>query len=98
MVAYNSTLESRNVVLDNRRTSLRLEPVFWEALGEIAEREGLTVNELCTRIDSTREERSLTAGIRVYVLGYFHNATTVDGHIQAGHGLLAQEWRTGPKV
>jgi predicted DNA-binding ribbon-helix-helix protein len=66
-----SSLVARNVVVDGRRTSVRLEPAMWDAVREIAEREGKTVNALVTDIDRQRRESSLTAAIRVYALVYF---------------------------
>jgi len=57
-------LESRNVVMDgHKRTSIRLEPSMWKALEAIAQREGLTINGLCTmikeRLDKQRERAAL---------------------------------------
>ncbi len=83
-----STLMSRNVTLQGRRTSLRLERAMWDALEEIRARERQSMHELCAHIDRTRSERTLTAGIRVYILEYFRRAATEAGHAEAGHGLL----------
>jgi len=82
-----SSLVSRNITLNGHRTSLRLERAIWEAVEEICTREATTVHELCTRIDGTRTERTLTAGVRVFVLQYFRAAATEQGHAAAGHGL-----------
>jgi len=35
-------LVTRNVMINGRRTSVRLEPAMWEALGDIARREAVT--------------------------------------------------------
>ncbi len=83
-------LINRNVTVNGRRTSLRLEPEMWDALEEIAKREGVRVSDLVSRID--REVRGgasgLTARVRVFVLGYFRAAATENGHLNAGHGLF----------
>ena len=50
-------LFSRNVKVNGRRTSMRLEGEIWEALEEISERENLTINELCSQIDNMRDSR-----------------------------------------
>lgn len=84
--ARSSTLINRNVTIRGRRTSLRLEPAMWDALYEIAEREGLTIHELCTQIQSRRQESTLTAAIRVHILIYFREAASEQGHELAGHG------------
>ncbi len=84
----HSTLRNRNVVLGRHRTSVRLEPAMWEALDEIALREGTTVNRLCERLAARRRESSLAAAIRVFIMTYFRNAATEQGHVNAGHGML----------
>lgn len=81
-----STLVNRNVTVGGRRTSMRLEPTMWEALQQVCARESKTLNELVTEIDRQRQESSLTAAIRVYLLRYFRAAATDEGHRLAGHG------------
>ena len=52
-------------------TSISLEPVFWEALREVAAAEGLPVSALVARIDAERVETSaptnLASSIRVWL-------------------------------
>lgn len=79
-------LITRNVVIKGNRTSLRLEPPMWDALGEISERENITVHELCTLIDEKRGELARTSAIRVFIMSYFRAAATDEGHLLAGHG------------
>lgn len=67
----------RNVTVSGRRTSLRLEPAFWDALTEICAREGLILNQLCTAVDRRRGAAALTQSVRVFVLCYFRSATPV---------------------
>jgi predicted DNA-binding ribbon-helix-helix protein len=81
-----STLVNRNVTVAGRRTSIRLEPVMWDALQHVCRREGTGLNALVTEIDRQRVESSLTASIRVYLLRYFRAAATDEGHRLAGHG------------
>lgn len=92
----SSTLVNRNVTIRDRRTSLRLEPAMWDALGEIAEREGRTVHELCSGVEFARTESTLTAAIRVFILGYFRAAATEQGHVLAGHGHRPAERGDAP--
>ncbi|WP_193183902.1 ribbon-helix-helix domain-containing protein [Nisaea sediminum] len=66
-----STLISKNVLVDGRRTSMRLEPAMWDALGQIAARENLTVHQICGIVNRHRMNTSLTSAIRVFILGYF---------------------------
>lgn len=69
-----SSLVIRNVVVGGRRTSVRLEPMMWEALHEIARRLEMTVHDLVTRIDNYRTASTLTAGIRVYIVDFYRSA------------------------
>ena len=82
-------LINRNVTVNGRRTSIRLEPEMWDALEEIAKREGVRVSDVVSRIDrEMRGASGLTARVRVFVLGYFRAAATERGHMNAGHGLF----------
>ena len=82
-----SNLVNRNVIIGGHRTSIRLEPAMWRALTKIAEREGMTIHQLSTRIDRLRDRNcGLTAAIRVFLLAYFQEAATEEGHARAGHG------------
>jgi predicted DNA-binding ribbon-helix-helix protein len=83
---YRSTLVNRNVTVSGHRTSIRLEPVMWDALRQICEREQQPLNAVVTEIATMRAESSLTAAIRVYLLSYFQTAATEEGHRRAGHG------------
>ncbi|MCZ4282185.1 ribbon-helix-helix domain-containing protein [Kiloniella laminariae] len=73
-LAGKSGLTLKNVVVSGRRTSLRLEPMMWDALLEIGVREGLTLNEICSLVEGRRVQSSLTAAIRVFTLSYFRTA------------------------
>jgi|SRR5579863_7455572 predicted DNA-binding ribbon-helix-helix protein len=69
-----SSLTIRNVVVAGHRTSVRLEPLIWDALRDIAQRRGIAVNELVTEIDRHRAAPGLTAAIRVYVVDFYRSA------------------------
>ena len=62
------------MVVAGRRTSVRLEPLMWQALREIAEREQRSVNDLVTEIERRQLASSLTAAIRVFVVDYLRAA------------------------
>jgi predicted DNA-binding ribbon-helix-helix protein len=62
-------LEKRSLSLSGHRTSLALEPDFWEALAALAAGEGVTLAALVTRIDATRApEQKLASALRVFAL------------------------------
>jgi predicted DNA-binding ribbon-helix-helix protein len=83
-----STLISRNITVAGRRTSIRLERAMWDALEELCARQRMTPNQVATELDRHACESTLTASIRVYVLGYFRAAASEDGHRAVGHGPL----------
>jgi predicted DNA-binding ribbon-helix-helix protein len=74
-----SSLTIRNVVVAGHRTSVRLEPVMWEALRDIARSREMPVNDLVTEIDRHRGAPSLTAAIRVYIVDFYRNASGFGG-------------------
>lgn len=60
-------MRKRSVVIAGHRTSVSIEPPFWDALKDIAGLRGVSLNRLITEIDETREA-NLSSAIRVYVL------------------------------
>lgn len=79
-------LVSKNVTVNGHRTSMRLEPVMWDALREAARREGMTVNALVSQL-AERSPHTLTSEVRVFIATYYRAAATEAGHSAAGHGL-----------
>jgi predicted DNA-binding ribbon-helix-helix protein len=61
----------RSMMIAGHATSISLEPVFWDALREAAEAEGLPVSALAARIDAerigTRPPPNLASAIRVWL-------------------------------
>ncbi len=58
----------RSISIDGHRTSISLEEPFWEALRELAERDGISIQRLVADIDHGRAGQNLSSAIRVYVL------------------------------
>lgn len=82
-----TTLISRNLTINKRRTSVRLEPEMWDALRDIAHRERCSVHDVCTLVHLRKtSQTSLTAAIRVFLMLYYRLAATEEGHKRAGHG------------
>jgi len=65
----------RSVLIAGHRTSVSLEPDFWEALKQIAALRNRSVNGLITEIDRDRST-NLSSALRVFVLNTVraHNA------------------------
>jgi predicted DNA-binding ribbon-helix-helix protein len=63
---------SRNIRLNGRRTSIRLERGLWRTFDDIAMREGMTTRALCCAVDQQRDRRmSLTAAVRLFTVSYY---------------------------
>ncbi|MBP2232858.1 ribbon-helix-helix domain-containing protein [Azospirillum agricola] len=84
-------LVCRNVKVNGRRTSLRMEPYIWDSLKEICERERLGLNEICTQIDQRRQEGNLTASIRVFIVSYYRTAIGNRGFSEDGPSLILRK-------
>ena len=65
---------SRSIWIGSHRTSVRLEPVMWAALNDIAVERGKTVHDVILEINRDRKGISLTAAIRVYIVEYYREA------------------------
>ena len=66
-LSHPAVSKKRSVVVAGHRTSVSLEPIFWDQLREIAAQRRISVNELVTLIDQQRNG-SLSSAIRVFVL------------------------------
>jgi predicted DNA-binding ribbon-helix-helix protein len=69
-----SSLAIHSVIVAGRRTTVRLEPVMWDALHDIAGRRRVTMNALVTEIDRGRTGPGLTTAIRVYIVEFYRAA------------------------
>ena len=62
----------RSVEIAGHKTSVSLEPVFWDMLKQAAQEEGIPVNALVARIDVDRIEAEappgLASAIRVWLV------------------------------
>jgi predicted DNA-binding ribbon-helix-helix protein len=65
-----SSLVMHNLVVDGHRTTVRLEPVIWDALRDIARQQEVTVHDLVSAINRRRIASSLSSAIRAYVVVY----------------------------
>ncbi len=86
-IEQTGSLINKNILVDERRTSVRLEAEMWSDLRDICRREGRTMHEICSMISQRKPaERSLTSAIRVFLIAYYRAASTEEGHNKAGHG------------
>jgi predicted DNA-binding ribbon-helix-helix protein len=63
-------LKKRSLSLSGHRTSVALEPEFWQALDAVARQRGLSLQNLIVELDSRRGERPLASACRVAALNF----------------------------
>lgn len=64
--------EKHSLTLHGHRTSVSLEPEFWRAFKDIADKQGKAINALAAEIDETRgTDAGLASAIRVFVLNHY---------------------------
>ena len=64
-------MQKRSLTIAGHRTSLALEPEFWEALETMAAADGVPLTILIRDIDQTRETPNLSSALRVAALTWF---------------------------
>ena len=64
-------LVCKNVIVNGRRTSMRLDRETWISLNDICHRENITIHQLCSKIDSAKGNSGLSSATRLFVLTYF---------------------------
>lgn len=63
----------KNVIVNGRRTSMRLDRETWVSLADICDKEGMNIHELCSKIDRVRGKSGLSSATRLFVLTYFRS-------------------------
>jgi predicted DNA-binding ribbon-helix-helix protein len=64
-------VKKRSVVVQEHRTSVSLEDVFWDSLKEIALSRETGVSELVNAINAERRPTNLSSAIRLFVLDHY---------------------------
>lgn len=67
-----------SVTIQGHRTSISLEPLFWQALRQAAQAEGKALARLVAEIDEARTT-SLASAIRVWLFTRAARSTGLDG-------------------
>ena len=68
-----SSVVKRSIVIDGHKTSVSLEDPFWTELKKIAHTQQVTLSDLVSKIEGTREQSNLSSAIRLFVLHHFRN-------------------------
>lgn len=68
-----------SVEIAGHKTSISLEPLFWDMLREAAEREGISMNMLVARIDAERiacaTPPGLAGAVRIWLVSHHFTAS-----------------------
>ena len=75
-----SGLECRNVMVEGRRTSVKLDPFTWRCLHEICCHRQMTVHDFCTEVKQAKAEYSgFTNALRIAILRHYRDlASAID--------------------
>ncbi len=88
----NGSLQSKNVRIHERRTSVRLEPEMWVALNEISAMEGCSIHDICGAVSDLKSEKaSFTAALRVFVMEYYRSLVKSKGNVARVQEALRQQ-------
>lgn len=83
-----TALLNKVVLVNGRRTSMRMCKKEWGALDEICKREKLSRNDLLSILEERNTSSlGMTYSSRLFILRYFQTAATESGHKNAGHGI-----------
>ena len=100
-----SGLECRNVMVEGRRTSVKLDPFTWRCLQEICHHREISIHDFCTEVKRAKAEYSgFTNALRIAILRHYRDlASTVGvsaGRASAfatvGRDPLGQAFQTSP--
>ena len=72
-------MRKRSFTLAGHKTSLSLEPAFWDALEAMAARRGQTLTAAIREIDVTREGGNLSSAVRVAILRWLQSGADAAG-------------------
>lgn len=61
----------RTVRWNGWKTSMRLEPEFWDALVDVADQQGISTGELVWRINAQQSDERLTPAIRLFLMEHY---------------------------
>ena len=77
-----SGLECRNVVVDGRRTSVKLDSFTWRCLNEICDHRKVTVHDFCTEVKRAMADYTgFTSALRIAILRHYRNLASTSCHV-----------------
>jgi len=67
----------RSFSIGGHRTSISLEPPFWNALRDVAASERIPLARLIATIDQNRGDAGLSSAVRIWLLSYFRSRSDI---------------------
>ena len=64
-------LVCKNVIVNGRRTSMRLDMEIWQSLSDICQQEHISIHQLCSKIDAEKGNSGLSGAVRLFAFTYF---------------------------
>ena len=75
LLRRTDALVMRNIRVDGRRTTVRLEQGYWDALDDVGRSARMNRDALCAQIYAAGGGKRLTANLRLFLLNYFRTAS-----------------------
>ena len=66
-------MEKRSFSIAGHRTSIALEPAFWQGLAAMAAARELSLAAMVREIDETRQTTNLSSAVRLAVLAWYRD-------------------------
>ena len=63
-------MEKRSITISKHKTSVSLEPEYWDIIDNISIEKGLSISGVIELIDEEKNGNNLASEIRVYALNY----------------------------
>jgi predicted DNA-binding ribbon-helix-helix protein len=70
-------MQKRSFSIAGHRTSIALEPPFWEGLEALAAERGMSLAALVREIDETRDTTNLSSSVRLAVLAWYRERAEI---------------------
>ena len=71
----------KTVMVNGRRTSVRLLRQTWVYINEICMNENTTIHSLCSRLDQERGRMGLSTAVRMFALSYYRDKCQAYKHL-----------------
>ncbi|MBO7332824.1 MAG: ribbon-helix-helix domain-containing protein [Alphaproteobacteria bacterium] len=67
----------KNVIVNGRRTSMRLEKEVWNALSESCKQRNISLNTLCSQVEKSKDNTGLSSAMRIHALNFYRELVKI---------------------